>query len=318
LEFGIRFESAPHGRRGGKRPDQAVCESLSPPQSISLIQPAQRIDIRLSICFDRRGVHCLPNLVVVSMFPFYLFRSVGKISTDTLIAITPKPLTGDEDNLSREMLATLGGWSHKLLAGDALDYTGSREYHAGMPVRRWDFASWARLGRPIVREFQSPSVQSVTLVIDTAMDEKLSSGDGDELLERLLSIAATAIVKLAAQQIRVRLYVTDEDPSLVTSVEPTQGANTDSESLLIRLAGTQRAGAEQADQNAQLVLEHVSRSPALVISARPEAGVWESLRSNVTFLRVDLPHGRADPPSGHVRAPASQNRQREPVAAGEP
>ncbi len=70
------------------------------------------------------------------------------------------------------MLDAFGGWSHKLLSGDALDYTGSREYQVGMPVRRWDFTSWARLGRPIVREFQSPSIQLVTLIVDTSREHR--------------------------------------------------------------------------------------------------------------------------------------------------
>jgi uncharacterized protein (DUF58 family) len=217
MDLEISFAQSQNIRRENHRLSDtgSGCWSRTVPQSLSLIRPGERRNLNASLVNAARGIHALPDIVVTSMFPFHLFRSSRRFPADAYIAITPRPITGDEDALSRGMLDTLGGWSHRLLSGDALDYTGSREYEVGMPVRRWDFASWARLGRPIVREFQSPSIQMVTIIVDTSTSDEAST-DGSQHespVERVLSLAATAVTDLTRKMVRVRLYITSEAPS---------------------------------------------------------------------------------------------------------
>jgi uncharacterized protein (DUF58 family) len=251
------------------------------PHRVALIQPAERIFLSETIGFQQRGIHPLPDIVVTSTFPFHLFRSTCRYPCETTIAVTPRLMTGDEDSVARGLLDSLGGWSHKLLSGDALDYSGSREYQVGMPVRRWDFVSWARLGRPIVREFQSPSIQSVVLVVDTSQADA-------ELLERLLSFAATAVVELTRRVVRVRLYVTGESEIEIAAVSQSHWA-TDSESLLMRLAAAESVAASDADDALDAILEHEGRCPVLLLSTRDEVSLDVSASHSITILRVESP-----------------------------
>ncbi len=71
------------------------------------------------------------------------------------------------------------------------DYVGSREYQIGMPVRRWDFASWARLGKPAVREFAGHSDTLLVIVVDTSSPHHRFQLD--EAYESALSTAAGLI-----------------------------------------------------------------------------------------------------------------------------
>jgi uncharacterized protein (DUF58 family) len=197
-------------------------------------------------------------------------------------------MISDDDAVARGLLDAFGGWSHKLLFGDALDYTGSREYQVGMPVRRWDFASWARLGRPIIREFQSPSVQLVTLIVDTACDNPTRARHDSQnpLLERVLSLAATAVLSLTQRLVRVRLCLTSEETQVHAGTMPLLTPS-DCESMLIRLAGAQPVGTELANIRLSEVMDQIGRSPTLIITARTDVSLPHGLPMGVTVLRVD-------------------------------
>lgn len=295
------------------RDPKASCfQALSPPQTVSLLRPRERTNLNTSLSFGNRGIHVLPDVVATSTFPFHLFRSSRVTRSDTQIAITPPLIHGNEDSLARALLDALGGWSRKLLSGDALDYTGSREYVVGMPVRRWDFTSWARLGRPIVREFQSPSIQMVTLIVDTSLDDMPGQHESDhaELLERVLSFAATAVTDLTRKTIRVRMYVTSEPTSGFEGVG-SQQCVVDSEALLIRLAGAESVAASEADIRSQQVLDQVGRLPVLLLTGRSLLKEESSFPPSVTVIRVDAPHASG---SGSDSPLIRRRRKTRPVA----
>ena len=273
-------------------------------RAVSMLRPSEVFDQRSSLTFSKRGIQDLPDLLVTSSFPFHLFRSAKRYNSETQIAITPRPLTGEEDTVAAGLLNTLGGWSHRLLSGDALDYTGSREYEVGMPVRRWDFVSWARLGKPIVREYQSPSIRMVMLIVDTSPEPKRDGQTRDaqtsdnERLERLLSLAATAVNELSRRSVQVRLYVTGESTASNAVAAPTH-ARSDSESLLIRLAAAEKVTEKDADQQVIEVLDQVGRSPVLILCGRSKPDFQRATQSNVTLIRVDLP--TTTPPESKMR-----------------
>lgn len=299
IDLSFSFDRrASRSTRKGKRGDTPLFESLSPDRHVMMVHPHSHIDLTSSLRFGRRGVHELPRVVVNSLFPFHLFRSTSRLASDARIAVTPRPLSADEDEFSREMLSALGGWSRKLLSGDDMDYTGSREYQVGMPVRRWDFSSWARLGRPIIREFQSPSIQAITLVVDTTALTNSGEAASDASFERLLSLAATTIGELTRKLVHIRLYLTDEDPTVITGGQSTASSVADGESMLIRLAAAGHTPEVQSDARVSTVLEHVGGLPVLVLTLRPEAGLWERLPANVTVLRCDSAHQQLPGPQG--------------------
>ena len=289
MDLTIRFE---HPSDSGRayRHLQAAQWSPTPDHQLALIRPGERIDLPVAIASERRGIHELPDIVVFSLFPFYLFRYTVQYPTEAVIAITPRPIAGDEDELCRGLLDNLGDWTHRLLAGDALDYTGSREYEVGMPVRSWDFRSWARLGKPIVREFQSPSIQMVTLLIDMSLSSWTTSvpsdsGEPEAEIERVLSLAASAVSDLSRKMVRICLYVSNESPSMMSEFGPTQ-AQFDAESLLIRLAAAEHVTAEVADQRIDEVIPKLGGSPGLILTARRDHPWQEDLSTNVSVLCV--------------------------------
>lgn len=278
--------------------------SASESAEIPMIRPQAENELVGAMRFSTRGVHKIPDLHVVSSFPFHLFRHRQSIASETSIAITPVPVQGDEDATAKLLRSAVGDWAKRLVAGAAIEYMGSREYQVGMPVRRWDFASWARLGRPIVREYQSPSIQVVSLLVDTALppldESSLTRAQRqkerrmrENWLERVFSLAATAVHDLLSSQIQLRLYITSEPTLALRSAANDRVATPDIEPLMIRLAAGTPSDVETSDERLAEVLESTQGEPVLLLTTRAaglprdEGGIdRDHLSSNVAVVEI--------------------------------
>lgn len=253
-------------------------------RSILTIDPGKRCLLNATLLCQTRGIQRLPEIAVTTWFPFHLFKYTRQVSTSASIPITPRLLTNEDDLTVSGMLDSLGHWTRKVLSGDAMDYTGSREYVPGMPVRRWDFLSWARLGQPIIREYQSPSVRTIHLIVDTATDPKQAgnSRQAKQSLETVLSYTATAVEYICRQPIQIRLFVTGHEDSIQAE------SRTDRESLLIQLAAASPESAERASQSMIEICNQNDRTPVLLFTGRTNPFGDFSVPPSVTIFCSDL------------------------------
>ena len=202
-------------------------------------------------------------------FRFFFFNDRLGIDPETEIAITPAPIASDDDPMARMMLSVIGDWTKKLVVGAPVEYIGNREYQEGMQVRKWDFASWARLGRPIVREYQSPSVQAITLIVDTSTvgsrDRPGQPKESEEQFERLMSIAATAVMDISARRVHLQLRVTNQQGE-AADTPASSSANDGCESMLVQLAGAEPIDAATGQDRLIEILENTRPQPILILS----------------------------------------------------
>lgn len=173
----------------------------SEPPSISQMKPREACDLGYTLQVAGRGEYRWPTLRCESTFPFSLFRAwqeipFGLSSTrrGARTWVTPAIIDSDLPGLIQAMLSR-GQQSDGMRAGESLEYLGSREYTYGDFVRRWDIASWARLGRPIVRQFDQSSTGNLTIVVDTFLGSQ-TPANGDVSFETRLSLAASIIQSL--------------------------------------------------------------------------------------------------------------------------
>ncbi len=204
----------------------------------------------------RRGIHPLPAILAESSFPFYLFRAHREVDPHTNIAVTPAAPAEEDDELWQSLQSTLKGIATRIAQGDQVHYIGSLEYREGIPVRRWDFSSWARLGKPILREFSTPAARSVRLWIDNACPDVVRphrrrwrrfvewwrpTEAVHEPFERLLALAAASIESLARTGAAVTLSLTNQESSQPLRCE----AGGDTSDLLIALANLERVDVQR-------------------------------------------------------------------------
>ena len=142
-----------------------------------------------------------------------------------------------------------------------------------MPVRRWDFASWARLGRPIVREFHAQGVETVLLIVDTGIYEttesaKYQNPNKGDRLETLLSFAATAITEMRHQTVDIRMFITGESFERFETMHESTALGFDLEQMLIRLAEAETVPMDEADEAIDQIAELMPNTPMCVLTSR--------------------------------------------------
>lgn len=199
---------------------------------ISLVAPGESATLEYPIQAMKRGVHEIGQLTVASLFPLSLYRFLSFYLLHHTIVVAPRYETHCE--LVGEIVKGLD--LHEAAGqnkqGSQLEYIGSRDFRPGVPVRRWDFASWARLGTPSVREFAEGSDSLVVIVVDLT---RRRFDQEDSQLEAVLSIAAGVVMQLAKLGHSVRVvYV-----SRLISIADCQGSGGHYDDILIQLAKVQ-------------------------------------------------------------------------------
>ena len=274
-----------------------VVNMYAPRSYVGTILPRHRVESLHDMRFDTRGVQPLPDFYVESLFPFSLFRATRRYDARTNVPVTPKLMNDADFADANPQLHHAVGKLIRSSAGDAMEYSGSREYQVGMPVRQWDFASWARLGRPIVREFSSPTQASVTLVVDTSFDldvgqdgkspsrreRKQNSAARSADLEHILSLAASVITRLCGGSLRVNLFVTSESVDGESSSDSGR-SSLDPAPLLIRLASAEGSDSQIAEDRIADFLTRFSQSSIVVLTCRSPATMADRLPKGASVI----------------------------------
>jgi uncharacterized protein (DUF58 family) len=134
----------------------------------------------------RRGLLRLTGTTVACPDPFGLFRSLHKIPGQQSVLILPKRYTMPAFDLPGSMKYQLGGVSLASTVGESEEFIALREYRPGDPLRRMHWKSFAKLGKPIVKEYQDEFFVRHALVLDT-----FGGPAEEEIFEEAVSVAAS-------------------------------------------------------------------------------------------------------------------------------
>ena len=152
---------------------------------------------------ERRGLFGLPRLMAYTTFPFNFFRIGWPVRTMDALLVLPKFHPLQSVNIPPGQTYQPGGIAMTANLGASPEYVGNREYIPGEPVRRLDFRSWARLGKPVVREFQEEYYCRIALIQDTWVAD-----DAADLLEASVSLSAAVGDALSAGEYLIDIFAT--------------------------------------------------------------------------------------------------------------
>ncbi|TWU37322.1 DUF58 domain-containing protein [Novipirellula artificiosorum] len=151
-------------------------ESLEPETILRELLPNASLETTVRMRAFRRGIYTLPRPRAYSTFAFHLLRDGRWQSDQQALMVLPhfRPLL--DLDLPVGARYQPGGIALTSNIGESPEYIGNREYVAGDSSRRIDYRSWARLGRPIVREYREEHYCRVALVLDTFVSPKRKAG----------------------------------------------------------------------------------------------------------------------------------------------
>ncbi len=166
-------------RRGGE-----IEEREMPP-----LLPGANTDIRMTLCPRRRGYLEFERICLARPDPLNLFKSLRCFSRSDRVLILPRLYTVPHLKLPGRRKYQQGGINLAMSVGDAVEFVSLREYRPGDALRHIHWKSWARLGKPIVKEFQDEFFVRRALVLDTFPGKHQSEAQFEDAVSLAASFA---------------------------------------------------------------------------------------------------------------------------------
>jgi len=196
----------------------------------------------------KRGVIVLDNLRLLMPDPFGLFQSSHKIKAPpSTVMVLPKRYPLPPIELPGGAAFKIGDETSTNSIGTSGEFVGLREYRPGDPLRQIHWKSWARTGRPIVKELEDTCYPRYGLVLDT-----FTGGTADSAFEELVSVAASFASTIDTRESLLDLMFIKDRAHIVTAGRDVERT----EKLLEVLAGVAMEENEEFESLTKLVLRH--------------------------------------------------------------
>lgn len=142
----------------------------------------------------RRGYLSLTGLTFARPDPFNLYKAFSHLPLQDSILILPKRYELPGFSLPGTRKFKQGGVALASSIGESDEFVSLRDYRPGDPLRRIHWRSWAKTGKPIVKEYQDEYFVRHALVLDTF--QRAAYGD---VFEEAVSLAASFAYTIRTQ-----------------------------------------------------------------------------------------------------------------------
>ncbi|MGD9857328.1 MAG: DUF58 domain-containing protein [Planctomycetaceae bacterium] len=204
----------------------------------------------------RRGVYRLPPIHFHSTFPFNLMRFGDCKLPAQSMTVFPAYRSVEHLDIPRSQRYQPGGVLFTSRVGESMEYIGNREYTFGEPMRRLDARAWARLGRPVVREYQEEYSCRVAIILDTFVPGRRRPGpDGFPQLEAAVSLTAGLAEAMSTGEFLIDVFAAGPNLHVFRST----GTRASFDSVLEILASVDASRTDPFEQVSPAVAEEMLR-----------------------------------------------------------
>lgn len=204
----------------------------------------------------RRGPLQFSTTRIARTDPFGLMRAFATALQPDKLLILPRRYAVPDLHLPGNEAYQIGGVSQASAVGASDEFVSLRDYRRGDPLRHIHWRSWARIGEPIVKEFEDEYFVRHGLILDTFDDRQ----DAD-IFEEAVAVASSFACSLRTQESLLDLMFIGVE-AFCFSAGRGIGHN---EQVLEILACAQASESEEGfTRLRELALENVSRLAACV------------------------------------------------------
>ncbi len=197
----------------------------------------------------RRGILHLTGVSLAQPDPLGLCRALRKISAPQTVLVLPKRYPLPPIALPGALRYQEGGVALATNVGRSEEFVSLRDYRHGDPLRHIHWRSWAKTGKPIVKEFEDEFFVRHALVLDTFDDEPNS-----EVLEEAVSVAASFACTVLTQESLLDLLFVGNQSYCFTAGRGLAHAD----QMLEILASVKNCADKKFDVLERLVLNHIA------------------------------------------------------------
>lgn len=159
------------------------------------LRPGERGEVVLELTPVRRGVVRFVGLTVARPDPLGIYRALHKQSLPQSLVVLPKRYPLPPVELPGGLKYQQGGVAMASNIGQSEEFVSLREYRRGDPPRHIHWRSWAKAGKPIVKEFEDEFFVRHALVLDTLTPRPFS-----DVFEEAVSVAASFACTVLTQE----------------------------------------------------------------------------------------------------------------------
>jgi uncharacterized protein (DUF58 family) len=253
--------------------------------------------VKLALEPRRRGRIELAAITLARSDPLGLVRGLVRAEAPGHVTVLPRRYRLPQIALPGVRRYQQGGVALATSLGDSEEFVGLRDYRPGDPLQRVHWKSFARAGRPIVKEYQDEFFERHALVLDTSTDR----GE-DAAFEEAVAVAASFVYAIDTQECLLDLLFVGRAVHSYT----TGRGQLRAEHLLEVLAGLAPSRPEAFEALANRVRAHQPRLTSCIIVLldwdAPRRAFVEALRASGLEVRAVLVCARAaapvEPPAG--------------------
>lgn len=165
------------------------------PIELPPLAPNSKIEVIGEITPYYRGVVRLTGIAFARPDPFNLLNAFVNLPLPQSLLILPKLYNLPPIKLPGAKRYQSGGVALASSVGDAEEFRALRDYRPGDSIRKIHWKSWAKVGKPIVKEEQDEFFVRHALILDTFQSLKYS-----EVLEAAISVAASFACEVQTQE----------------------------------------------------------------------------------------------------------------------
>jgi uncharacterized protein (DUF58 family) len=166
-----------------------------PPRPLPALPPSGEAEVSFEITPLRRGHLRFRGITIARPDPLGLVQALKSIELSQSLLILPKRYPMAEIRMAGTRKYQPGGVALASTVGDSEEFVSLRDYRSGDPMRRIHWKSYARVGRPVVKEYLDEFFVRHALVLDT-----FTTHLGDPVFEEAVSVAASIAISMQTQE----------------------------------------------------------------------------------------------------------------------
>lgn len=159
----------------------------------------------------RRGSLHLETITLACPDPLGLIYKRHTFDVGQSICILPQRYQLSPLNLSQASRYQSGETLRASTVGEALEFRSLRDYRAGDPTNKIHWKSWAKVGRPIVKEQQNETSIHHALILDTFQPDLYNTP-----FEEAIAVAISFLMQEQPEASLLDVIYAASDPRLVT------------------------------------------------------------------------------------------------------
>lgn len=162
--------------------------ALTPEQALPVLPPQSSAEVQLEMMPLSRGYLHLTGITLSRPDPFGLLRSPVVLPSSQSVLILPKRYALPPIKLGGSRKFQRGGVTLASKVGDSEELLSLRNYRSGDPLRRIHWRTSARIGKPVLMEYQEEFFVRHALILDTFLQSEYA-----DVFEEAVSVAASFV-----------------------------------------------------------------------------------------------------------------------------